>query len=96
MQVRGLVSVGTICSHFGVLRLCARGAHPTPHTPFPMMRVFPMMRMFPLRRMFPMMRVCSMLRVSPIPKDTQDPGASLPLKPVEWWGGSFGDPPTLD
>ena len=46
--------------------------------------------------MFPMMRVCSMLRVSPIPKDTQDLGASLPLKPVEWWGGSFGDSPTLD
>ena len=54
MQVRGLVSVGTICSHFGVLRLCARGAHPTPHTPFPMMRVFPMMRMLPMTRVLSM------------------------------------------
>ena len=37
-----------------VLRLCARGAHPTPHTPFPMMRAFPMMRMLPMTRVLSM------------------------------------------
>ena len=34
--------------------MCARGAHPTPHTPFPMMRVFPMMRMLTMTRVLSM------------------------------------------